>query len=270
MNENQTNILIVDDDIHVLKTISAIIEDFGMVPIQAENVPEAIERLKTEAVDVILTDIVMPEIDGLEFIDIVKDSYPSIPIAVISAYGIISNTVEALSRGAFNFVTKPFTIQEIKTIVDKGLRLRNLSLNTDMLNERIINVTTMEIPGDPELFTAISYYLIKECQWRGIENDIMLTNLTICLDELLMNAYIHGHSEDISKMITLETRFSHETLSISIKDQGPGFDHREFLEEIRSLQPVTLKKKGLFIIQNIVEELFFNESGNEVTIRFRL
>jgi len=270
MTEKAINILIVDDDIHVLKTLAAIIDDFGMVPIQAENVAEALDHLKSMDIDLIFTDIVMPEIDGLEFIDIVKDSYPSIPIAVISAYGIIPNTVAALGKGAYNFVTKPFSLLEIKAIVERGLRLRHLSLNTDILSEKVSNTTIMEIPGEPGLFTAVIYYIVKECQWRGIENDIVLTNVSHCLDELLLNALVHGHKENETKLMSVKAHFTHNALTLTVKDKGKGFDHQKYMEEISITKPLSTKKKGLFIIRTIVDELSFNSKGNEVTVRFRL
>lgn len=266
MTTQPVYILAVDDDPHILKTLKAIIQEFDMIALTAENVQEALDALEKFPVDVILTDLIMPDIDGLEFIDIVKNSYPTIPIAVLSAYGVISNTVSALSKGAFNFVTKPFSVEGIKSIIDKGLRLRNLSLNTDVMHDYVTNVTKIEIPGDPVLFSAVNYYFIKECQWRGIENDSFLTNLSICFEEMLTNAYIHGNNEDTEAMITVEATFSKNLLTITVGDEGDGFTYNNYITDIEKQNPLEMQNKGLFILQTMSESVSFNETGNEITI----
>ncbi|MFC1850116.1 response regulator [candidate division CSSED10-310 bacterium] len=268
MAEKTTYVLAVDDDVHVLRTLKAIVKEFGMTPLLAENVPEALTILKEYPIDIILTDMIMPEIDGLAFIDIVKNTYPTIPIAVLSAYGSISDTVAALSKGAYNFIPKPFSVEGIKAIIEKGLRLRKLSLNTDVLSGYITNETRFEFPNDPNLFPAIQYYLVKECQWRGIEEDSLLTNISICLDETLMNAYVHGNQEDEQRKIKLSAHFSNHILSISVQDEGAGFDSSSIITEVEKLDPLTMNNKGLFIVQNIVERIEFNDSGNEIRFFF--
>lgn len=268
MEEDKINILVVDDDVHVLKTLKAIITEFGMVPLLAENVPEALKLLQKQSIELILTDLIMPEIDGLEFLDIVKREYPSIPIAVLSAYGIIANTVSALTKGAYSFITKPFSLEDIKAVIDKGLRLRNLSLNTDALQGFIHSSTNIEFPGDADLFPALLYFIIKECQWRGVEKDTILTNVAICLEELLYNAFFHGNKKDKSKIIKVKADFNPGLFQISIKDSGRGFNHQAIMEQLDSSNPLTMKKKGLFIVKNMVDTVAFNNEGNEVIITF--
>jgi DNA-binding response OmpR family regulator len=203
VEDKKVYVLTVDDDAHVLNTLKLIIEEFDMIPLPADNVREALEILKQNKVDLILTDLMMPEIDGLELIDLVKESYPMVPIAVISAYGKPDNTVSALNRGAFSFVTKPFTIEGIRAIIEKGLRLRNLNLNTDFLKEFVSSQITIEFPSDESLFPTVNYFMLKECQWRGIEQDTLLTNIAISLDEMLMNGHIHGNRRETARKINL-------------------------------------------------------------------
>lgn len=259
-------ILIVDDDIHVLKTLRLLIEDFGMQTREAERVSEAMEILKREPIDLILTDLIMPEIDGLEFVDMVRRHYPTIPIAVLSAYGKPSDTVVALTRGAYNFVTKPFSMKDIQVIVEKGLRLRKLTLNTDILNHYVTNRCSFCIPSDANLFPAVIYYMLKECQWRGIEDDTKLTTISICLEELLSNAHIHGNSGSEKRTITLTAEFNPHVLCITVKDEGAGFDHQDVMASLQSINIQKMKGKGLFIVSNNADTMTFNDAGNEVSV----
>ena len=98
----------------------------------------------------------MPEMDGLQFIVQCRKVNHRIPIAVISGYGDIKNATFALTRGAFNFITKPFTLKEVENIIRKGLRLRELSLGTDRLLKNIRNRTEITIPSYTHLLPSVT------------------------------------------------------------------------------------------------------------------
>ena len=258
-------ILVVDDEKDVRDTLSEMIESLGSEVAVAENGVKALDRVKTERIDLIITDLSMPEMSGLDLIVEAKRVSPNIPIAVISAYGNVENTTYALTRGAFSFIAKPFKMSQIKDMIRKGKQLRELSLGTYALMDWVRSETDMTFPSQENLFPSAILFVLKECQWRGIEDDARLENIAICLEELLSNALIHGNRNNKEKQIALRMRFDAERFILAVKDEGDGFDAQTYLEKIRNNQAVIPEKRGLFITDLLVDELQFNEKGNEVT-----
>ncbi len=258
-------ILVVDDERDVRETLSEMIEGLGYPVLVAENGVKALDRIKTEKVDLIITDLSMPKMNGLELIVKSKRLNPNIPIAVISAYGSAENTTYALTRGAFNFIAKPFKISQVKELVRKGKQLRELALGTYALMEWVHSETEMVFPSQPRLFPSAILFIVKECQWRGIEDEARLENVAICLEELLSNAFIHGNRKNKSKQIKVKMAFDAEKFVLSVRDEGSGFDGRDYLEKIRQVEDSIPEKRGLFIVDFLVDELRFDKKGNEVT-----
>ncbi|MCX7821411.1 MAG: response regulator [Brevinematales bacterium] len=128
MQKKKYNFLIVEDEISVLKVLNDILKLSPVVNMlySAENGEDAFEIYKTNEIDVVVTDIMMPKITGLELIKKIKDYNPEAHIIVISAYGSVENLKEAIRNGAYDYILKPFTVDEIlfaiNRVVDK-LRL---------------------------------------------------------------------------------------------------------------------------------------------------
>ncbi len=133
-------ILIVDDD-HSLRAV--LIESFkseGYEVISAKDGATALEILKTEPVNLVVSDLMMPGITGIELMEIVKRDYADVGFLVITAYGSIELAVEALQKGAFDFVTKPFSLSNIISRVKRyfeyeGIIEENKELKGKLLQE---------------------------------------------------------------------------------------------------------------------------------------
>ena len=223
-------ILIIDDVEEIRISLSKIVEQLGVIPMTASNGLEALDLLQSEKIDLIITDLMMPEMDGLQFIVQSRKLNPRIPIAVISGYADIKNATFALTRGAFNFITKPFTIKEVENVIRKGLRLRELSLGTDRFLKNIRNRTEITIPSYTHLLPSVSFYILKECQWRGIDNENLLNNISVCTDEILTNALTHGNKGNPDKNIAITLQFNTEKFTFTIQDEGNGFDVRNLID----------------------------------------
>jgi len=258
-------ILVVDDEKDVRDTLCEMIESLGYGVVVAETGTKALDRVRTERIDLIVTDLSMPEMSGLDLIVEAKRVSPNIPIAVISAYGNVENTTYALTRGAFSFIAKPFKMSQIKDMIRKGKQLRELSLGTYALMDWVHSETDMTFPSQEDLFPSAILFVLKECQWRGIEDDARLENIAICMEELLSNALIHGNRKNKDKQITMRMSFDAERFVLAVKDEGDGFDATTYLEKIRNNQTAIPEKRGLFIADLLVDELRFNEKCNEVT-----
>ncbi|MDJ0784552.1 MAG: response regulator [Desulfosarcinaceae bacterium] len=107
MNERSVRILVVDDEDAVRESIANYLEDREFTALTAENGRVALERFATEAVDLVLVDLRMPEVDGMEVLARINESHPDLPLIVVSGAGMITDAIEAVKRGAWDYILKP-------------------------------------------------------------------------------------------------------------------------------------------------------------------
>lgn len=114
-------ILVVDDDPHVLETITEILESEGYTPLAAEDSREALAILRRSRIDVVLTDIIMPSIGGLQLLDLAKALQPHLQVLLVTAYGTAEVAAEAAAHGAAAFLEKPLDIAALLAGVREAL-----------------------------------------------------------------------------------------------------------------------------------------------------
>ena len=120
-------ILVVDDEPNLRRVLSAQLERDGYDVHTAEDGEQALTILKEHHIDLVITDLRMPRIDGMELLRRAQKIDAELPVVMITAHGTVDNAVEALKTGAFDYLTKPFDQVEVRTIVAKALRTRDLS-----------------------------------------------------------------------------------------------------------------------------------------------
>ncbi|SFR68715.1 sigma-54-dependent transcriptional regulator [Maribacter stanieri] len=121
MELRKENILIVDDDIDILELLQRHLQSMDYHTYKAVSVKEALFILKDTFIDLLITDIQMPEIDGLQLLKFANEHYPEIPKLVVTGYPSIEGTLEVIKSGATDYLTKPFTKSELKEAIDKAL-----------------------------------------------------------------------------------------------------------------------------------------------------
>lgn len=126
MSENK-QILVADDEPNLRRVLSAQLTRDGFDVFAVDNGRAAIELLAEHHIDVVVTDLRMPEVDGMALLRHVVAHYPEVPVILITAHGTIDTAVEALKLGAFDYVTKPFDRDELRAVIDKAARTRDLA-----------------------------------------------------------------------------------------------------------------------------------------------
>lgn len=114
------NILLVDDDIGILELLQRHLQSMNYHTYKAVSVKEAVRILKDTYIDLLITDIQMPEVDGLQLLKFTNEHYPELPKLVVTGYPSVSGTLEGIKSGAIDYLTKPFTKQELKESVEKA------------------------------------------------------------------------------------------------------------------------------------------------------
>lgn len=136
-------ILAVDDEPDMLKLLTMIIRDKTSYEIVTTNNPvEAVELAKKTAFDLVIADLKMPGLDGVNFIKAVREFDKDVPIIILTAYGTIESATEAMQNGAFDFLTKPFRKEQILFTIEKAIKYLRLIRENKLLKEKLQNSST--------------------------------------------------------------------------------------------------------------------------------
>ena len=124
--EYMNKILVVDDEQSMRDFLAIMLKKEGYEVVAAENGKDALKAVQAEIFDLVITDAKMPYIDGLEVLRTVKEVSPETVVIMITAYASTETAVEAMKLGAYDYMTKPFKVDEIKLIIQKALEKRLL------------------------------------------------------------------------------------------------------------------------------------------------
>ena len=120
-------ILVVDDEPNMLRLLKTILMDKTGYEVDTTNNPLEVEKmLKEQPYDLVVTDLKMPLVDGIDLIDIIKKIDAQIPIIIITAYGTMETADEAIQKGAYDFITKPFRKENILITIKRGLEWKRM------------------------------------------------------------------------------------------------------------------------------------------------
>src|SRR5277367_2371718 len=130
-------VLVVEDEESTRKLCADVAESCGMKAIVAGTVDEALRRLETHAIDIIVTDLILPPSSGLDLLKQVHEMYPQIAVVVLTQYGTIDSAVAATRMGAVDYVTKPFHIEDLRARLERVARDMDLDRENRLLREQL-------------------------------------------------------------------------------------------------------------------------------------
>src|SRR2546421_8514486 len=130
-------ILIADDEPNIRRVLEAMFTKEGFTVLVAENGKKALDLASSHDVDLLLSDLIMPDSNGVELLQKVKQLHPQCSAVIITAYGSIKSAVEAMRLGAFNYLTKPFDIDEVRAVVKRALEHRSLLAENQALKQQL-------------------------------------------------------------------------------------------------------------------------------------
>jgi len=153
-------ILVVDDENVIRASCQRVLEPEGFEIIQAKTPVEALQQIKEESFDLVITDLKMPEMDGIQLLKKIKEESPSTEVLILTGYATVSTAVEAMKYGAFDYIEKPFRVEELKGLVSKAiehkrLREENLRLREAVSDRYIKNIVAIS-KAMKSVFTLIN------------------------------------------------------------------------------------------------------------------
>ncbi|MBX2921330.1 MAG: sigma-54-dependent Fis family transcriptional regulator [Chitinophagaceae bacterium] len=138
-----SNILIIDDEKAIRKTLGEILSYEGYKIDEAGDGDEGLKKFREKSYDVVLCDIKMPKTDGIEFLDKVREINPDIPIIMISGHGTIETAVEAVKKGAYDYISKPPDLNRLLITIRNAMDKTDLVTETKVLRRKVTKVEEM-------------------------------------------------------------------------------------------------------------------------------
>jgi two-component system NtrC family response regulator len=131
------SILIVDDEKNYLLVLRDLLADAGYEVLTTDSAVQALEIAGSHDLDLVITDMRMPSMDGMEFLDRLQAEDPDLPVIMMTAYATVERAVEAMKRGAFDYITKPFKNEELKLTIRKAIEMHRLMRENRMLSKQL-------------------------------------------------------------------------------------------------------------------------------------
>ena len=296
METEMSTILVADDVAADRRFVGGILEGDTDLEIQfAVDGADALQRIESNPPDLVLTDMMMPNMDGLELVHAVRDRYAHIPVILMTSQGSEKLAVDALAAGAASYVPKAELLNELLSTVRHVLALSSQErsharLMADMTRSRSVFL----IGNDSELITSLVGHLQENVSHMGICDDAERIRFGVALEEALVNAMYHGNLEVDSNLkeksieayeslvkrrrreppygnrkIEVQAELCQDEAVVTVVDEGPGFDPASLPDPT---DPDNLEKvsgRGVLLMRTFMDGVEFNETGNRVVMTKR-
>lgn len=285
-------ILVVDDsrvDQHLVGSLLESMQDVTVT--YAGDGREALASMEQELPDLVLTDLQMPGMDGLELVEAIRRSYAGIPVVLMTAHGSEDVAAAALRRGAASYVPKRDLAADLVETSERVLSVARAQREHSVFGCLAETNSHFVLDNDPTLIKPLIAYLREEIAHREFCDETVQMQVAVALDEVIVNAMHHGNLEVDSALRELGwevycaqvqerrrlppycDRRVHVTAKVTadeavyiVRDDGQGFDPTTLPDP---LDPANLEKasgRGLLLVRTFMDEVQHNERGNQVRL----
>ncbi|MEQ8787184.1 MAG: response regulator [Pirellulaceae bacterium] len=282
-------VLLVDDSAVERRLVEGLLHRSGdWQVVSAASAEEALERLAESPVDVVLTDLRMPGMDGLELLQRIRQQMAALPVVLMTAEGSEKLAVEALRLGAASYVPKPQLSTLLIEVLEDVLGLvRADRAHNDLIECMERNEVSFVLGPSPELIGPLVDLVQQMTAGVGLCDATGRVRLAMALEQALLNALFRGNLElrpeqlprddtDVfqqrrtqppycERRLHVDIALTSDEARIVVRDEGPGFDTSGAQDtSTEYMQRET--ERGLVLMRSFVDELQFNERGNQVTL----
>ena len=259
------HILIVDDESMIIELLFKLLSAKGYEVSTANHGREALEFLRGHTCDLVITDVRMPYLDGMQLLKAIKDMNPRLPVIMISGYDEAAIVVDALKAGAENFLAKPLDLAILEQVIGKTLSLASIRPKGCSLPS-VRQTTYMRAPSQPGCVQDMVYQISLSAVAVGFAKHDLENNVKLALAEAITNAMEHGNLWDEDKFVEVDVDLNGNTLRATVRDEGPGFDYDKLLNPTSNEHLISERGRGFFLTIAIMDEVTFNQTGNQVTL----
>ena len=285
-------ILVVDDSAMDRHLAGAIVQKLeGWQAIFASDGREALETLQRVTPDVVLTDMLMPEMDGLELVQAIRVKHPLVPVILMTAHGSEDIAIKALRAGAASYVPKKSLAKDLAETLDGVLSASQSNRREQRILDSLVHYETrFLLDNDTALVAPLVGHLEHSLERMRLCEPSGLVLVGVALHEGLTNAILHGNLGLTSEMrennekeyyrLAQERRAKspwcdrrvfvsaaltpHEAI-FTIRDEGEGFDPTSLPDPTDPANLERVSGRGLLLIQTFMDRVEHNERGNEFT-----
>lgn len=269
-----------------------VLEEVGFHVVAVEHGKQALEYLDGSDADIVLTDMQMPEMDGLALVRRMTSVHPMIPVILMTAYGSEEVAVTALQKGAASYVPKQNLsrdlIQTVKSVL--GVARANRETQT-MLDSMSRLQAEYVLPNTLEGLDSLIGFVKEQLRHIRLMGEADILRSGTALYEALVNAIEHGNLElrpedrdqpsgsyrrlledraadprYKNRHVYLTTELTRSEAIFKVRDQGPGFEPSSLPDPTAPGNVDKVNGRGLFLIQTFMDEVRFSENGNELTM----
>jgi CheY-like chemotaxis protein/anti-sigma regulatory factor (Ser/Thr protein kinase) len=292
-----TTVLVVDDLLPQRQLAAGLLAKQGDYEVVfARDGKEALARLAGQPADLVLTDIVMPEMDGVELLQAVRRDYPHVPVILMTASGSEQLAVQALREGAASYVPKRVLAYRLGDTVRSVLAAARAERTHVELQRRLVSQEfAFRLENDDELLLSVPAYLKPYLVAAGLTDRAALLRTHMALEEALVNALYHGNLEVGAvlrekdpaalyqlaarrakeepyqeRKIHVRVRLTADQAEFSVRDEGPGFDPTTLPPPTDVTSLDGQGGRGVLLMRTFMDEVRYDATGNEVTMSKRL
>jgi CheY-like chemotaxis protein len=291
-------ILVVDDSAVDRRLVGGILEKKFQWAIQyAANGVEALARMKGTKPDLVVTDLTMPMMDGLELVRYLRARHPEIPVILMTAYGSEALAIEALEQGASSYVPKSELAKRLPQTVEDVLKLARAGQSHEHLLQCLVKTGfSFCLENDPALVDPLVELVQQMVAGMRLTDFAGKLQIGVALREALLNALFHGNleitAEEVkavedrllgqdevslvekrcaeepykSRKIFVEVRISQDEARFTIRDQGPGFDVSALRDMCECGALEGERGRGLWLMRTFMDEVICEPPGNQVVM----
>ncbi|MGD1069247.1 MAG: response regulator [Bryobacteraceae bacterium] len=269
-------ILIVDDDPDVHRLLTIALKDTGRYLESAFDGIEGLQKFEEGRWDLVVTDVIMPGMDGMELLGRVRRLRPETPVVVMTVDSTAEKIVTAIRDNAFSWFRKPFAAQSVRDMVDSALAAARLEDEIEVLSASP-RWLELRLRCDREIAVRALHF-VREMD-PGLP-EAERESVALAFREILFNAVEHGGGNDTNAYVTITYTRADRALLFRVRDPGPGFSldnltHAALSNPADSPAEHTMKRTelgmrpggfGILLTRALVDELIYNEKGNEALL----
>jgi len=296
-----TTVLVVDDSAVDRRLVGGLLEKKFPWRIEyAANGVEALARMKNVVPDLIVTDLTMPAMDGLELVRSLRAHHPEVPVILMTAYGSEALAVEALAQGAASYVPKSSLAARLADTAEGVLDLARATQGREQLMQCLVRTEfSFALANDPALIDPLVDLVQQMVAGMKFTDFSGRLQIGVALKEALLNALFHGNlqitQQEIAavsdrllgenepslveqrraqppysdRKIFVDVKITGEEARFVVRDEGPGFDVGAVPGVDGEGKPELEGGRGLSLMRAFMDQVAFNETGNEVTMTKR-
>lgn len=287
-------VLVVDDSAIDRRLAGALLEEReGWTAAYAEDGVAALDRIRRDPPDLVLTDLQMPQLNGLELVEAVRAAYPGVPVVLMTAHGSEDIAVEALRKGAASYVAKRNLARDLVATLESVLPAATVQEDRRKVQACLAETEfTFVLGNDTGIIQPLIAHLHDHLIQRKLVDDGELTRVATALYEVLLNAIEHGNLELNSQLREVEdgvpyrrladerrrlspyqdrvvrvtARFAREEAAFVVRDEGPGYDPDKLPDPTDPANIERASGRGLLLIRMFMDDVRLNAKGNEITL----